>query len=108
MQDILDNRKGGRRQSDTSTDGLPWQLKAVGVIGVPSAIAIYLVYSLINGIIPALVNGNALLSSHMSQMGLFVADQTTIKMQNEDILKVLRISCTNQAKTDSDRDRCLR
>lgn len=87
---------------------MPWWVKAIGFIGVPSAIAIYLVVALVRGIVPALMDGNKLLIEHIGQMNSFVSGQQEIKNQNTDILRVLKTSCANSAKTEMDREKCLR
>ena len=102
-------RASGRRSTDSmDTDGLPIWAKVIGLIGVPSAIAVYLVWALVSEIAPGLVKVNNLLADHIFQMSSFISGQQELKNQNESILRVLRTSCANQSKSDRDRENCLR
>jgi hypothetical protein len=89
-------------------EGMPWQVKALGIVGVPAAIAIYLVWALVSQIAPAILSMNSLLSAHVAQMTTLMGEQTQIKNQNEAIIRILKTSCVNAAKDMVERERCLR
>lgn len=77
----------------------PWYVKAIGVVGVPAAIALYLVYYLTN-VAPTkaevMVLGDQL-KVHVSSTS---SDLTDIK-------RILIASCVNAGHTDVERLRCL-
>lgn len=102
----LEDRSYRRRSTDT--DGMPWQVKALGFIGVPSAIALYLVYSLVSGITPAVLSMQSTMSTLVISMNNIALDHAAAKQQNEQILRVLRASCVNSATDNEARERCLR
>lgn len=89
-------------------NSMPWQIKAIGLIGVPSAIAIYLVLSLDQGIRA----DNRTLRESLN----YHTQQTEVsRVQNEKILNTLESikrsqdrTCANTAKTYADRSECFR
>lgn len=85
---------------------MPWQVKAIGLVGVPSAIAIYLVYTLASGIVPAMQEMSRMQTSLLLTMNQFAMDHSTTKVQNESVLRVLRTTCANNAQTMDARERC--
>lgn len=107
MEQIVERRRHPRRESDTPSDGLPWQIKAIGIIGVPSAIALFLVYSMVSGIVPAMLSMQTTMSNIVTAVGNIASDHVQQKAQNEQILKVLRANCVNNAKDAIERERCL-
>lgn len=89
-------------------DNLPAQAKAIVTIGVPSVIAMYLVYILAGNVaagqresLSAQKETQQLLREHIA-MNATTSDQSTA------ILRVLRTNCVNQAKDNDARERCLR
>lgn len=89
-------------------DSLPAQAKAIVTVGVPSVIAMYLVYVLAGNVaagqkesLAAQKDTQNLLREHMSSMAQQTTDQAAI-------LRVLRTNCVNQAKDNDARERCLR
>lgn len=106
---VFDNQEGGRRVTDAGgVDGMPWQVKAVGIIGVPSAIAIYLVYSMVQGVVPAIANVQTTTNSLVLAMGELTKDHAAVRMQNESMIRILQATCVNAAKTNEERERCFR
>lgn len=112
--DTFEARRGGRRKFDDGPNGMPWWVKAIGVVGVPSALAIYLVYTLVSwgNVVVAQANTGkelqAMLTQHVAAMAQMATDQASVKEQNVVIIRVLRSSCVNSAKSNEERDRCLR
>lgn len=97
----MDRRLEARRDDDLiESSPLPWWVKAIGVVGVPSAIAIYLVWTIASGLVPAMAEMQKTLNA-------VAADHIVSKSQNDNILRVLRASCVNQAQTNDARERCL-
>lgn len=110
MAEIFDpSVRRGRRAIDDGApiDSMPWWVKAIGFVGVPSVIALGLVYALVTSIAPLMINNNKMLTDHMLQMSTMVAEQQQIRGQNERIIKVLTSSCVNGAKTQDERNRCI-
>lgn len=106
---VFDNKEGGRRVSDLGgIDGMPWQVKAIGIIGVPSAIAIYLVFSIVQGVVPAIANVQTTTNSLVIAMNEMTKDHTAVRIQNENMFRVLQATCVNAAKTNEERERCFR
>jgi len=112
-------KKMGRRELDGVQDGIPWQVRALGYMGVPAAIACYLVWVLAQGIAPAIQTlgttttntANAeqnTLNSIVLSLGAMQVEHNQLRTVNEDILNVLKVTCANQAKDPSARERCLR
>lgn len=89
-----------------SGEAMPWQIKAVGLVGVPSAIAIYLVYTLASGIVPAMQEMSRTQNSILIAMTTLSMDHATSRSQNDSILRVLRTTCSNNAQTMDARERC--
>ncbi len=97
----------GRRKFDDGSDGMPWWVKAIGFVGVPAAIAMYLIWALVQNVVPAMFEMQKTMTTMASSIASVSADHAASKVQNDDILKVLRGTCLNQAKTYDDRMRCL-
>lgn len=106
--DDMDRRQVMRRTTDAiNTDGVPWQVKAAVMLGVPSVIALYLVYALVSGIVPAILSMQTTMSNLVAAQGTIAADHQAAKQQNEQILRVLRAGCVNAAMDNQQRERCL-
>lgn len=102
-----DELRLGRREGDPTLDGMPWWVKAIGLVGVPSAIALYLIWALVNAVIPTVVQMQQMLSDHMKAQERMREEQSLTNTRTDTIIKVLRITCINQAKDDVSRERCL-
>lgn len=115
---MSDRRAGERRQQDARTigltDNLPIWARTVAVIGLPGAIAIALVWKLMTWGDIAITGAagmkdiHDILASHIASQALMQVDQAQMKVQNDNILRVLRASCVNQAHDDISRERCVR
>jgi hypothetical protein len=96
----------GRRNYD-AIDGMPWWVKAIGFVGVPSAIAMYLIYALVANVVPAMFDMQRAMNNLAVSVGNISTEHAESKRQTEEMLKVLRGSCLNQAKTYEEKSRCL-
>jgi len=110
--EAVDRRSGEPRRVDDvaepSSDALPQWAKVIGVVGVPSTIALYLTYALVNIVFAAANKTNEQMATHVVQMNEFISEQREIKSQNDTVIRVLRTTCSQQAKTYDDRERCQR
>jgi hypothetical protein len=83
--------------------GLPSWARVIFVVGVPSAIAIFLVY--IGGKnIPQIILELAAIRNQIQSVQSTLSD---IKIQNEATFRMLQRTCYNTAKSDPDRQRCF-
>lgn len=84
---------------------------AVAKVGIPGVIAMFLVWRLALGFDAVDIRLKALEQQHAqaSQAAETAKDLAgRALMTNEKVLWVLRIMCTNDAKTNEARERCLR
>lgn len=96
-----------RRQNDNSDDGAtlrlngntPWYVKAIGVVGVPAAIAFYLIYYLTTA-----MPTKAEVLSLSEQLHVHVS---STQVDLADIKRILIASCVNAGHSDVERLRCL-
>ena len=103
----MPDRHVGRRNYDIGIDGMPWWVKAIGFVGVPSAIAMYLIYALVANVVPAMFEMQKTMNTLAVQIGTVSTEHQESKRQNEEIIKVLRGTCLNQSKTYEEKSRCL-
>lgn len=101
------DRNVGRRNYDVGIDGMPWWVKAIGFVGVPSAIAMYLIYALVANVVPAMFEMQKTMNNLAVAVGNISTEHAESKRQTEEMLKVLRGSCLNQAKSYEEKNRCL-
>lgn len=90
-----------------STDAVPWWVKAAFYFGAPTVFAGYLIYSLVNGIVPTLLAMQNTMSNLVVAVNTISQEHVAAKQQNDQILRVLRASCVNAASTLTDRERCF-
>lgn len=88
----------------------PWYVRAIAIIGVPSAIAVFLVYFLTNlftAITTRLeaIEGAQRSSTQVSQTLLRHLEQDTEQMWQ--LVSINQRTCLNTAKTDGDRMACV-
>lgn len=82
----------------------PWWVKTISVVGVPAAIALYLVYVLSNGAVTAITNIDTNVKTHAAAEATHDHEQRESSSRMENYLRLL---CLNTAKTNSDRNTCL-
>lgn len=104
-EDYMDERTVGRRGTDGGGDNtMPWQVKAIGVVGVPSAIALYLVFSIVSA---QQRDGGSLMNTINSHAGAAAVHATESKEQGLRLERYLQLICVNTAKSDLDRTNCF-
>lgn len=84
---------------------------AVGKVGIPGVIAMFLVYNLAMGFEKFDIRLQALESQHSIAAESYASAKDLsgrALMANERILWVLQVMCANEAKTSEARERCLR
>lgn len=94
-------------RNEEVTTGMPWQVKAIGFIGVPSVLAIYFGWALVADI--------RINQQTIKENLVLHAEQTeTIKRQNERIItsldllkKVMDRICSNTARNYLERSACF-
>lgn len=84
--------------------GLPTWARVLGLLGVPSAIAVYLVYSLANFATVGVSDLNRKMDAHAAVM---VNHDVAAMRSSEAMTRILLRICVNTAKTDPDRQRCV-
>lgn len=94
--------------TQANSDGIPWQVKAVALLGTTSVIALYLVYVLASEVRAQ----NAAILTGQHELSVLLREHISSNQQQTDqgaaILRVLRTNCVNQAKDNDARERCLR
>lgn len=87
-----------------SGDGLPWWVNAVYKVGVPTAIACYLVYILAGKVQTNVEAVQSVLSQHELEQQHFLNElNRDSKLQ----LKMLETMCIHSSKTDEQRQECI-
>lgn len=88
----------------------PWQVKILAQYGVPSAIALYLVYGL-SAAMPTRAEIVSLAEQRKAEIAAISKSLdthvSTTSNDLADIKRILAASCVNQAATDVQRLRCL-
>ncbi len=101
-----DERREYERRAAAGVDwfhGLPSWARIIFVIGVPSAIAVFLVYVGSKNIPQIMIELAVIQNSERANHILL----TDIKSQNEAMYRMLQRTCYNTAKTESDRSKCF-
>jgi len=92
-------------------NGMPWWVKAIVIVGVPSAISLGLVWS-DRAHLSATVEANR---STLTEMRVTAAEHDRSMLQHFQVLaaqaaetnRILLAGCVNDAKTETARNRCL-
>ena len=90
--------------ADNGMLGLPQWARVVALVGVPSAIAMGLVYALATFATGGLMELHQQLDVHARVM---ILHDEEAKRGTEAITRVLYRICLNTAKTDDERQRCI-
>ena len=92
-----------RSQSESWLDSLPIWVRALGVIGIPGAIAVFLVWIFAQDVprISRLVEANT--TELDAQRELLKAQQ----IKTDETFRLLQRICNNTAKTEEERQRCF-
>lgn len=80
--------------------GMPMWLKAVALIGLPSVLAGYMVWSTQETLAPTIISMRSDLQHHMR-------DIDELRKSLHGLIAITRASCVNAARTDDQRSRCL-
>lgn|SRR5678816_989976 len=107
----LDRRTRYRRNEDAErpivTDpwlaGVPSWVKAIAVVGIPGAIALFLVYQVASQL-PKIEERQASIEKQLEQQREAIKAET---VRMEQVYRQLQRICSNTAKTDDDRQRCF-
>lgn len=98
-------------KAKSSDDGSPQWLQVLYKFGVPSAIAMYLVYSLVNGGMTLLANIDRAQAAHSTISTVQSERQIELlREMKESILRTegyQRLTCANTAKNAADRAACF-
>lgn len=103
---VNDPRSGEDRRADVDA-GMPWQLKAIMTVGVPSAIALFLVWSLANNFGIAQASTNKMLMDHIAVAPAMMRMLEEHKDSDIRLENYLRRICVNAARTAAERESCL-
>lgn len=92
-------------------DGMPWWVKAITFFGVPSAIAMYLVYILANNISGSIHSISNTLLEHNSMTAALVRqieeEHSTYRLDSSTVRRILLANCVNSATSEMERNRCV-
>ncbi len=101
-----DNRRDRRREDNT-----PWWIGAIYKLGIPAAIALFLIWFVVATVIPNIqfIKENLVLHANSSsQVGQDLRDQNIrLSQQNERLMRVLQQICINSAKNNQERNGCF-
>lgn len=86
------------------SQNLPWWVQAVYKVGVPTAIACYLVYMLAGKVQTNLEAIDKLVSNHAAEEA---RDMNELNSLHTKQLRILQAMCLHGAKTDEQRQDCL-
>lgn len=97
-----------QQPSDLANGSYPWWVKAIATFGVPSAIAMFLVWNLTTGQNTAMAQISTTLQEHSKTTAAMSTDvHNELQISNARIETYLRLMCVNSAKTVQDRTTCL-
>jgi hypothetical protein len=87
---------------------IPWQVKAIATIGIPAAIAIYLVFILANRIESSVLSVQGELQRHAVDSSYMIKQNDSFINQLNSIKQIMQQTCANTARTSEDRRNCFR
>lgn len=110
MRSVLDQRSGVEdRRGDES--GLPWQIRSIIALGVPAAIALFLVWFVAAKQGEALPRIEQKIDGHIeATKGLADAIKSNSDGQHQHSERIegyMRLLCVNSAKNTAERNTCL-
>lgn len=88
----------------TAANNLPWWVNAIYKVGVPTAIACYLVWILASKVQTEVEAVQNVVNQHVQDQQRNMLEFTKISKEQ---LKLLRAMCLHSAKTDNQRDDCV-
>lgn len=84
----------------------PWWVRAIYLIGIPSAIAGYLVYTLSTGVNSTVNLINTNLQAHQIDTSYLIKANQESQSQQRVMYNLLQQICINTARTAEDRQNC--
>lgn len=95
--------------------GMPWWVRGFTLIGAPVVLAGYLIYdkverqsAQVERQSDAIVEQTKVLANVVTLLSDISRDHDTARAQTEQMIRVLRVSCTEQAKSSNARIECQR
>ena len=95
------------RDDLTSGRDMPWQVRAIGIFGVPSAIALYLVYTLASDIRPLTAAVERVAVQMEATNVAMVRALAQTQSEYLALRRILTAQCINASQSNEDRRRCL-
>jgi len=95
----------GNPKRRTTDSGYPWWLNAIYKVGVPSAIAIFLVWFMTTQVRD---NLNSIKENLMLHSEVNIKSLQANEFHNDKLFKLLQRICANSAKTNTERVECFR
>jgi hypothetical protein len=89
-------------------NGMPWQIKAIGLVGVPSVIAIYLTYALVADFRVSQLSINNNLNAHSFQAQQLIEQNRKIEGLMDAIKNLNQRICVNTSRVQTERNECFR
>ncbi len=105
MDGFLIDPKTPHTNTNTENTGPVWA-QAIYKFGVPSVIALYLIYSLVNGGSAMLANVDRSLQAHIAETASQIKLLEDIKDSSRRMELFLQLDCIRNSKTQVDRDIC--
>lgn len=102
--ELSDRRAETDRRQPDSDNSLPWQVRAIGIVGVPSAIALFLVWSLVVGQAKDGGDQRKTLTEHATAAAAHAIES---KETGQRLERYLQLICVNTAKMDTEKAACI-
>ena len=93
---------------ENGDNGMPWQVKAIGLIGVPSALAIYFSYSIVGDIRINQQNVKENLALHSTQTQSVMEQNRQLLISLDNLKRTMDKICANTARNYTERNECFR
>lgn len=88
--------------------GMPWQVKAIGLIGIPGALAIYFAFTLNQDVRANQIRTNENLSLMATQVNRSNEQNNKLITTLEDLKRSIDRICANTARNFQERNECFR
>jgi hypothetical protein len=101
----------GNQANGNGTTGMPWQVRAIGFFGVPSAIAIFLVYVLAADVRSDATSAAVAAAAMRTELAQHQKHTEMLHQNIEEYMRtqllLMRRMCSHAARTSSERDTCF-
>jgi len=94
--------------NDEQYKGMPWQVKAIGFVGVPSALLIYMIYAQNVDFKANLHSVRENLGLHSEQTRILIDQNSKLIVTIEQLNRTMDRICSNTAKNTTERNECFR